>query len=109
MTPNIPELRAALEAATNEGERLVALLALADSLCYNDPREALVLASQSLELAERLGDEHGIAKGLFLMGEANRTLGNFQQSRDQLERARTLYERLGDRAGVARTTGNLAT
>src|SRR5438874_816289 len=104
MTPNIPELRTALDAATNEGERLQALLALSKPLISNDPREALALATECSELAERLHDEHRMAEALRTMGTANNVLANYQQSQDQLERARTMYERLGDSAEVAKTT-----
>src|SRR5207253_272625 len=101
--------RAALNAAATDAERLAAMLALAKSIIDNDPREVLALGTDSLALAERLGDEHRMAEGLRRMGQMNWRLGNYQQSLELLERAHGLSERLGDMAGVAKAIGEIGT
>jgi tetratricopeptide (TPR) repeat protein len=106
-TPTIDELRAAVEAAASEGDRLTALLALADALLYTDPHETLALASESLEGAERLHDQHAAAEGLRLMGLAHGHLGDYPQAKRRLEEAQSLYEVLGDHQSVLRVMNNI--
>src|SRR4051812_8013822 len=97
--PTIPELRATLDAATNDTERLHALLALAWSTGANDPQESLALASESCTLAKRLEDQPAIAESVFLIGVSSNKLGNYERARDQFELARSAFEALGHTAG----------
>jgi len=100
-TSTIDELRATLQASSNDAEHLVALLALAERIGANNPREALALANASVALAEKLGDKNRIALGLHRAAAANARLGNFEEAREQFERVRKFYEELGDmRASV---------
>ena len=98
--PTIPELRAALEAATADIERLAAMLALCEGVRTSDPREALALATESIALAEELHDERRTAEALLLAAAAHLDLGNYDEPLNQSERAAALYEKLGDRSGI---------
>src|SRR5262245_42109283 len=103
---NLEDLRAT-EATMTDSERLPALLALAEELRERSPREALALATEGLDLAERLKDEHAIAKGMLLIGWMSLRAGDYHQALEQLGRARLLSEKVGDRTGVAKATGNI--
>lgn len=98
---------AGIQETTTESEQLKSLLALAEELRERDPQQALSLAVQGLELAERMNDEHAVAKGTILIGWMSFRSGEYDQALEQFERAMLLYERSGDRAGVARATGNI--
>jgi tetratricopeptide (TPR) repeat protein len=106
-TDNLQNARSALDVTTTESERLSALLTLAEELRERDPREALVLATDALELAERLKDQHATAKATLLLGWMSSRSGDYHQALKELERALLLYQELGDGAGVAKATGNI--
>jgi tetratricopeptide (TPR) repeat protein/DNA-binding CsgD family transcriptional regulator len=103
----IDELRAAVEAATGDSDRLAALLALGTELLEHGPPEALAVGIESLALAERIGDGHGIADAMHVMGVVNEKLGNYQIALEQLEQARSRYETLGDRFNGAVTSQHI--
>jgi tetratricopeptide (TPR) repeat protein/DNA-binding CsgD family transcriptional regulator len=107
-TPAISELRAALDAATTDADRLVAMQELAFGLHGTDPEEALLLASTSREIATRLGDETRRARGWHIAGMAHSHQGNYHEAQREVSQACELYEELGDMALLARTTGTLA-
>src|SRR5262245_31025847 len=105
--PTISELRARLDAATNETERLSELLTLANKLGDSDPQQGLGFATEAFEHAERLKDDHAAAEALLLIGAANIQLGKHHQANEYLESALSRYEKLGDHMGVARAIGNI--
>jgi tetratricopeptide (TPR) repeat protein len=106
MADSISTLRARLESATIESERLAALQALAEALINVDPQECLALATESLALAERLEDQSAAADALYLIGSAN-MFRNVERAKECYERALSLFESLGNRRGIARMRGNI--
>jgi tetratricopeptide (TPR) repeat protein/DNA-binding CsgD family transcriptional regulator len=107
-TPTISELRAALDAATTDADRLVAMQELALGLRNTAPEEALLLASTSREIATRLGDETRRARGCHIAGLAHSHQGNYHEAQREISQARELFEKLGDIASMARMTATLA-
>lgn len=94
---------------SSEFVRLSALLDLAEEILNEDPQQALSLATESLELAERLNDKHAAAEGLRLIGVADCSIGeNYKHGLERLEQALSLYEILEDQLSIARVTGNIA-
>jgi tetratricopeptide (TPR) repeat protein/DNA-binding CsgD family transcriptional regulator len=110
MTTESTGLRARLEATVTDSERLAALLALAGSLVNRDPHEALMLAMESIELAGRMQDECAEAEGLSIAGVLNLEMGDYHHAEEQLAQALALYQRLGEKGGIAgamRRIGNM--
>jgi tetratricopeptide (TPR) repeat protein len=65
--------------------------------------------SESFEIVERIGGELSMKAGLVLnMGTTNINLGKFSEALDQLHEARTIYEDLGNRRGLARVVSHTA-
>jgi transcriptional regulator with XRE-family HTH domain len=62
----------------------------------------------ALELAEQVADQRRIADALFQASLVAQRQGRYVLARTQAERARVLFDELGDRATVARLLNNLA-
>src|SRR5262249_43240500 len=61
-----------------------------------DYAEAQALLAEGLALAHELGDKHGVATTLDLLGFTATAQGNYQQALEFLEESRALFEGLGD-------------
>ena len=59
------------------------------------------LCEESLALSRQLGDQHGIAKSLYDMGQVAYTQDDFAGARALFEESLTLFRQLGDQEGVA--------
>jgi tetratricopeptide (TPR) repeat protein len=87
--PDAPEVRTLHEAAT-------AASVAADYLALAD------LARQMIELCERTGDARGVAWGHYFAGVALYQRGDGPAARREFRTSRELFEKIGDREGVAR-------
>src|SRR5687768_16780683 len=95
-SPAIPD-RSAIESASDDHERLHAILALASELRDRDLHECFALARQGADLAKKLGDRDRMAEGLRLMGQASWKLGKFKVASRLLKRARRIWEELDNK------------
>ncbi len=75
-----------------------------DQADYNTAR---TLLAESLALARELGDKHGIAWSLTILGVVARYQGDHAAARAQLEEGLTVARALGDKVCIAATVGNL--
>ncbi|WP_176729853.1 MULTISPECIES: AfsR/SARP family transcriptional regulator [unclassified Streptomyces] len=73
----------------------------ADLLAQRDHTEALRLATEALQIYERLHDVHGSADALFQSGRAQVAAGHGDVALDLLGRSLVLYRRVADRGGEA--------
>jgi len=62
---------------------------------------AMVLLRESLDLFRQLGDEQGIAKALWGLGDMHYEVGEFDLAEPNLREALDMHRRLDDRFGIA--------
>jgi non-specific serine/threonine protein kinase len=74
----------------------------------NDPAAGIAYAEESLILAEGLEDPPLIADALCSMGVIHTAKGDSVEATHCLEKAGLLYQKLGDKDGLATVVGNLA-
>lgn len=86
----------------SDADQLREALERAETLLEDRPSDALVIARDASALAERLGDEHGMAAGLYLTGMVHYLLDDCDSALDYLERARSTFETLGSPRDLAR-------
>ena len=86
-------------ALTHE-QRVDSLNALAWDLRQDSPRHALTLAAETLDVASSLSYPKGVAESLLARSFARFTLANFDAAQGDVERARSLFESLGDSPGL---------
>ena len=81
----------------------VRAIASASVLAHHAARfdRARAFAEQALDLARRLGDEHGTALALECSALVARTTGDFEAARAMYDESIAIYERLGNRRGLA--------
>jgi predicted ATPase/class 3 adenylate cyclase len=72
-----------------------------------DDDAAKRLYEQSLDLFDRLGDEHGRAVLLHRLGISAMRRGDLVRARGLVEESREIHERTGDRWGEAQTLGTI--
>jgi predicted ATPase/DNA-binding SARP family transcriptional activator len=99
----------ALPGAAEAPARTKALRAaaeLADAL--SDYRTATAYYEESLALARTLGDERGIAEGLFGLSFEAERVGDHRRARPLMEESVAIMRTLGDEPSLARSLGGLA-
>jgi tetratricopeptide (TPR) repeat protein/DNA-binding CsgD family transcriptional regulator len=85
-------------------ERLTAMFVLVAELREHDQEEALRVGNESLELARRLGDDHGVARALREIGEVYHHLGDNRRALEAFQGAMTSSVARGDRNEIASTS-----
>ncbi len=76
-------------------------------LGLGDYARAQRLYQDSLQLAERIGDEQGAARALGHLGDVAGVLSRFTEAQDYYEQSLKLYTKLNDSAGISRTLNQL--
>ena len=71
--------------------------------------QARGLYQQSLDIFERLGDQHGRASSLHALGIISQDQGKYEKARGLYQQSLDIFERLGDQHGRASPLGQLAT
>ena len=77
-------------------------------LLSGEPKRALAIAEEALELCTELDDEAGSADAFFLSGYIASELGEFERARDALEQSIVRYRELGDGHSILLAKSNLA-
>lgn len=93
-------------------ERIIKLCSDANAIRRNEPRAALQLAEQALELAQPLEDALLKAECMFCIVRCFEVIGDHANALDVLGQVRDLFEEIGDIQGVHRvlnTIGNIYT
>jgi len=73
-----------------------------------DPEAGYLFFEQSRSFAEGLGDEYGMAKALFGLGEFYWMTGVYDQSEQSIEQCLAIMRKLGDRRWIARCLRGLS-
>lgn len=58
-------------------------------------------------IAERIGDQPGIARSLYNLGNVAWAQSNLAQAMEYIQKSQSLYERLGNKPGIARALNSL--
>ncbi|MDX2245326.1 MAG: tetratricopeptide repeat protein [Bacteroidia bacterium] len=100
-------LESQLKNATTQPERMHLLKELAFELKSNDTEKALTYARESLYLANKLNDEHGIAEAHHTIGLINRYKGEYDDALDHFLKAMEIRKTINDEVGLARSYNNI--
>ena len=107
----IIELEKELERLRQEppGSELVSVLnKLAFAMMHTDPRKAEACALEALDLAQNLEFPVGQAKSYTTLGTIYLEAGNFAEAMSYCRKAMEIYEKLGDKNGMASVHATLA-
>lgn len=97
-----------LKAVTSTGiDKIDLNLNLAEGYLNNQPQKSIDLAKDALELSTKISDLGRKASSLFLLGEANRAMGNNSVAYDFYFQANKLYEQLADKEGLANCANSI--
>jgi CHAT domain-containing protein/tetratricopeptide (TPR) repeat protein len=76
---------------------------------YNqsDYSQALAIHLLAQRIAEQIGDQSGIARALFHIGNVHWSQGNYDQASEYLQKSLTMNEALKDQMGIVRTLNSI--
>jgi tetratricopeptide (TPR) repeat protein len=95
--------------ATGGGHPAAIYRALGDAYFLSDlPNQAVAPYETAASRSDNANDIEGQAAAFYSLGNAARYTGRIQEAKDWLERARSLYESLGDSSGVKAVEDALA-
>lgn len=72
-----------------------------------ETENARALFQESLEVAQRIGEERGVGIGWLNLGFVDGNAANYESARMEFERALPIFEHTNDRRGLSMTLGNL--
>ncbi|MBS1537974.1 MAG: tetratricopeptide repeat protein [Bacteroidetes bacterium] len=105
---NINELKIAVESSQNYSQKKVAMMALCNALTANrNTGELFSVSEEFLELAQKQGDRNSEAWALLFKGMAHTMTDDYYSASEKFAITLPVFEQLGDKAGVARTTMNI--
>ena len=103
----IDSLKTKLKIAKPDSNKIEILNSLSMAYAWAYPDSGLFYARQSLELAEELKSEKGIAMAQRALGTSLITLGNYPLALDYLFKALALFEKNNDKRGIYYVYGAL--
>lgn len=74
---------------------------------FGEPGKCVTLVQEAMELLVGLGDERRLATAENLLGQAAMNQRRFEDATRHYEQARQLFEKVGDRIGIANSLNNL--
>ncbi|MCB9230218.1 MAG: tetratricopeptide repeat-containing sensor histidine kinase [Bacteroidia bacterium] len=97
-----------LSTMPDDTHRVKILTQLCQDYADVDLKKAIHFGAQSVELAEELGFNEGLADACVSMGRAYRLRGVHSQALDFFLRGLRIYEKLGNAMSIAKTKNNIA-
>lgn len=97
----IDSLRALLESAKEDTNKVVILTDLTREFSSTDPKKALQYGKMGISLAEMLEYQTGIADILNVVGNIHRDQDNYEKALDCFQQSLKIREKTGDKRGIA--------
>jgi methyl-accepting chemotaxis protein len=105
----LDSLRSLLSQRPDDTSKVLLLSSLSDKLARSQPQQSLEYAEEALRLARRLDFVRGNAIASYNVANAHYRLGNYVPALEYVTAARALYERLADKANVAKCANRIGT
>ncbi len=106
-TPEIDSLKNVLQSTREDSSRVQTLIILSTKYYRSAPQEALRLATEARDLAQKLGYNAGLAQAFKSMGMAHYFSSNWVDALLEWERSLSVFEEIGDQNGIANMLNNL--
>ncbi len=106
-TPEIDSLKSVLAGTREDSSRVQTLITLSTKYYRSAPQEALRLATEARDLAQRLDYQNGLAQAYKSIGMAHYFSSNWIDALVDWEQSLSVFEEIGDANGVANMLNNL--
>jgi len=103
----IDSLKALVKSGIDDTSKVNALNSLCKKYLGNNPQEAIKIATEAKELAEKAGFQKGKAYALKNIGIAYYTQGKYIETLDYWQQSQVVFKSINDKVGVANILSNI--